>query len=164
MAEMGTAAWAGREIQQRDYYYFYKALSDTLQQERAQLKELGYVANPMLLAFGTGTRFGNAMGEKWQFKPDHLIELAYAIDDYELLKTDIERDDNGDPHPTHPDGAKLLHMELCELELLFAVSAFRAYGGDTIMKWMHPPEEKVKQDKGSLLAKILGTDQDAPSE
>ena len=55
--ELGPAHWAGREIQTRDYFYFYKGLNETLAQERAQLKELEEVTSPSLLKFGVGTRF-----------------------------------------------------------------------------------------------------------
>ena len=154
--EAGIAQWAGTQIQARDYYYFYKGVAETLAQERAQLKELGHVTEPLLFNFGVGTRFGNAMGEKWPMKPVHLIELANEVHRYYQIKADIEKDANGDPHPTHPNGAILLIPELEYLETLFAVTAYRAYGGDTIHKWMKPPEEHHKEAKGSLLAKLLG--------
>ena len=163
-SELGPAHWAGREIQQRDYFYFYKGLNETLEQERAQLKELEHVTSPSLLKFGVGTKFGGTMGAKWQMKPEHLIELALEVDRINIIMADIELDENGEPDPDHPDGMALIAPELEYLYLLFSVMTFRSFNEPTLRKWMQAPEEMKEEDRGSILTKLLGDSSDVSSE
>ena len=79
VAEGGTAQWAGTQIQARDYYYFYKGMSESLEQERAQLSQLKDVMDPTMFKFAVGTKFGGTMGAKWEMKQPHLVEIAKIV-------------------------------------------------------------------------------------
>lgn len=157
-SELAPAHWAGREIQQRDYYYFYKGLSESLEQERAQLKEAEDITSPSLLKFGMASKFGGTMGAAWQMKPPHLIELALDVDRLDKIDALLIRDTNGDPHPTHPDGMALILPKLKRLHVKYSVMMFRSFNEPTIRKWMATPEEQVKESRGSLLARLIGDD------
>jgi hypothetical protein len=155
--ELGAAHWTGREIQQRDYYYFYKGLNESLEQERAQLRQLQEVTSSPLLKFGIGTKFGGTMGRVWEMKPVHLIELALDVDRIEKIMALTVKDANGEPHPTDKDGMALVLPKLKRLYIKFSVMAYRAYNEPTIRKWLDAPEQKAKDDKVGILAKILGS-------
>ena len=155
--ELGTAQWAGREIQQRDYYYFYKGMSEALEQERAQLTQLEEVSHPALLKLGVATKFGGTMGAKWEMKPVHLIELALDADRIDKLMALVVFK-GGEPDPDDPNGLPLILPKLKRFYLKCTVMAYRSFNEPTIRKWMHTPQEKKEQDKTSLLAKLLGGD------
>jgi hypothetical protein len=171
------AQFKGTEIDRRVSFYFYKALEEALETERAQLTEAKDVTVDSMLKFGVASEFMGKMGAKYPARPSHLVELArdvrrinslmyfVVMDEREYIFV-TDRETGKDIRVENPgfmlpaldddDGYSLIKPYLDRLYEKYTVMLFRSIRTPTVRKWLTSPEEQIKEDTKGAFAKLIG--------
>ena len=153
--ELGVAQFRGTEVDRRMSFYFYQALNEALEQERAQLTEAKTITPDSMLKFGVASKFMGTMGAKYPAKPVHLVELAQDVARINDLMYFVVLDEHGVPDQDDPNGYALIKPYLDRLYEKYGVMLFRSYREPTIRKWMKAPEEQVREQRDDALSRLL---------